>query len=40
MGAFSGVFDRYQARVIWLLPMLALYAAAYWRQTLKRPPLR
>lgn len=28
MGAFSGVFDRYQARVVWLLPMIGLYAGA------------
>ncbi len=31
-GAFSGVFARYQARVIWLVPMFAMLLAArqYW----------
>ena len=31
-GAVSGVFARYQARVIWLIPLLALLIAAWYRQ--------
>lgn len=29
-GVFSGVFARYQARVIWLVPMFAMLLAARW----------
>lgn len=31
-GAISGVFDRYQGRVAWLVPFLALAALFAWRQ--------
>lgn len=38
-GAFSGVFARYQARVIWLVPMIAMLLAArlYWSPKSKAP---
>ncbi|WP_267424195.1 hypothetical protein [Methylobacterium sp. GC_Met_2] len=36
-GAVSGVFARYQARVIWLIPLLALLIAAWFRQNRRVP---
>ena len=36
-GAVSGVFARYQARVIWLIPLLALLIADWFRQNRRVP---
>ncbi|MEL6062495.1 MULTISPECIES: hypothetical protein [unclassified Methylobacterium] len=37
-GAISGVFARYQARVIWLIPLLALLIAAWHQQNRRAQP--
>lgn len=39
-GALSGVFDNYQARVIWLAPLMALMLAArlYWPLAMREGP--
>jgi hypothetical protein len=31
-GVLASPYDRFQSRVIWLVPLLAMYAVAVWRQ--------
>jgi len=35
-GAFSDIHDRYQSRIIWLVPLAAAVVIARWRQTFRR----
>jgi hypothetical protein len=35
-GAFSDVHDRYQSRIIWIVPFVVVLALARWGQTLSR----
>jgi hypothetical protein len=36
-GVFSTVDDRYQARVVWLMPMLAILFALQWIESRRSP---
>lgn len=37
MGALSGPYERYEARVVWLIPLFAALTAARWRGIAPRP---
>jgi hypothetical protein len=39
-GALSGPADRYQSRVLWLLPLIGMLALAQWLGKQKRMPAR